>query len=147
MRKKNNSFGHLFKDVLSGLRHEKKMTHAGRGSVDWRCVIQRPRHLMSVSDCTQQSRDLSQPQQQHGSACREAVLDTNLSPANKSQIHQPECYSWQSALVVYERQIVQQGQRTTRGILQQPLQWLVNITFAFCVIFTYCGFLFLIWSY
>lgn len=33
-RKENNSFGHLFKDVLFGRRHEKKMSHAGMGSVD-----------------------------------------------------------------------------------------------------------------
>lgn len=107
------------------------------------CHIAAPTSL-SVSDCTQQSHDLFQPQQQQGSACREAVLDTNLSFANKSQTHQPEYYSWQSTLVDYERQIVQQGQRTTRGVLQQPLQWLVNIMFAFCIIFTCCGFLFLI---
>lgn len=146
MRKNNKSFGHLFKDgSTEALPWEKDDSHWQR--ISWLEVC----HLaastsLSVSDCTKQCHDLFQPQQQHGSACREAVLDTNLSSANKSQTHQPECYSWQSALVDYERQIVQQGQRTTRGILQQPLQWLVNVMFAFCVIFTYCGFLFLIWS-
>lgn len=52
MRKENNSFGHLFKGVLSGLHHEKKMSHAGRGSVGRRCVIYSGPTSLSVSDCT-----------------------------------------------------------------------------------------------
>lgn len=85
---------------------------------------------LSVSDCTIVPRSFSTTTTT-GSACSEAVLDTNLSSVNKSQAHQPECYSWQPAPVGYERQIVQWGQRTARGILQQPLEWLVNIMFAF----------------
>lgn len=85
----------------------------------------------------------------------EAVLDTNLSSANESQIPQPECYSWQLAQVVYMKD---RPRSKARGVLQgmlfffflfffqRPLQWL-NTVFSFCVILTHQGFLLLIWSY
>lgn len=45
----------------------------------------------------------------------EAVLDTNLSSANESQIPQPECYSWQLAQVVYMKD---RPRSKARGVLQ-----------------------------
>lgn len=139
MRKENNIFGHLFKGILSGLHHEKKMSHAGRGSVGRRCVIYSGPTSLSVSDCTMLPQSFLTTTTT-GSACWEAVLDTNLSSVNKSQAHQPECCSWQSAPVVYERQIVQREARGL-GFLQQPRQCLVNIMFTLCIIFRNCYFL------
>lgn len=71
MRGENNSFGHLFKGVLSGLRHEKEMSHAGRGSVDQRCVIYGRPTFLSVSDCTTVPQSFS------------TTTTTGLGPAEK----------------------------------------------------------------
>lgn len=90
-------------------REKKKDDSRWRGISWFRSVSCRSPSIVSLSlseRTTQHSRNRIQPQQQHVSACGGAVLDTNLSSANESQTHRPECYSWQSALVVlYERQI------------------------------------------
>lgn len=51
-----------------------------------------------------------------GSLLRSVDLERNLSLANKSQTQRTECYSWQSALGLYERQIIRQEQTSSVGI-------------------------------
>lgn len=99
-KKSNNVSGHLLKGFLAAL---------GQGDSRW--------HRLRWSEARPPAALMVPPVPGTATWLRpaERPLDTNLSPANKSQTDQPECYFWQPALLFYKRQTCSWAQRTTKA--------------------------------